>query len=168
MKRIAAAILRRNDKILICRRGPGGSCGYLWEFPGGKIEPGETGEDCAVRECREELGVEIQLQGLREETVYEYPDGPYGFAFYDGVIISGEPEKKVHLEIRWVSPEELTDFSFCPADRPMVERLSRAKRKTPLLQTLADFSGQGSAARLDLFIRQAAACRVQWPGSGAV
>ena len=59
MKRIAAAILRRNDKILICRRGPGGSCGYLWEFPGGKIEPGETGEDCAVRECREELGVEI-------------------------------------------------------------------------------------------------------------
>ena len=81
--------------------------------------------DCAVRECREELGVEIQLQGLREETAYEYPDGPYGFAFYDGVIISGEPEKKVHLEIRWVSPEELTDFSFCPADRPMVERLSR-------------------------------------------
>ena len=85
MKRIAAAILRRNDKILICRRGPGGSCGYLWEFPGGK----------------------------------------YGFAFYDGVIISGEPEKRVHLEILWVSPEELTDFSFCPADRPMVERLSR-------------------------------------------
>lgn len=125
MKRIAAAILRRNDKILICRRGSGGSCGYLWEFPGGKIEPGETGEDCAVRECREELGVEIQLQGLREETAYEYPDGPYGFAFYDGVIISGEPEKKVHLEIRWVSPEELTDFSFCPADRPMAERLSR-------------------------------------------
>ena len=76
--------------------------------------------DCAVRECREELGVEIQLQGLREETVYEYPDGLYGFAFYDGVIISGEPEKRVHLEIRWVSPEELTDFSFCPADRPMV------------------------------------------------
>ena len=61
----------------------------------------------------------------REETAYEYPDGPYGFAFYDGVIISGEPEKRVHLEIRWVSPEELTDFSFCPADRPMVERLSR-------------------------------------------
>ncbi|MFQ7063621.1 MAG: NUDIX domain-containing protein, partial [[Clostridium] leptum] len=86
---------------------------------------GETGEDCAVRECREELGVEIQLQGLREETVYEYPDGLYGFVFYDGVIISGEPEKRVHLEIRWVSPEKLTDFSFCPADRPMVERLSR-------------------------------------------
>ena len=72
-----------------------------------------------------ELGVEIQLQGLREETVYEYPDGLYGFVFYDGVIISGEPEKRVHLEIRWVSPEKLTDFSFCPADRPMVERLSR-------------------------------------------
>ena len=93
-------ILRRNDKILICRRGPGGSCGYLWEFPGGKIEPGETGEDCAVRECREELGVEIQLQGLREETVYEYPDGLYGFVFYDGVIISGEPEKRVQMCIR--------------------------------------------------------------------
>ena len=61
----------------------------------------------------------------REETVYEYPDGLYGFVFYDGVIISGEPEKRVHLEIRWVSPEKLTDFSFCPADRPMVERLSR-------------------------------------------
>lgn len=124
MKRIAAAILRRNDKILICRRGPGGSCGYLWEFPGGKIEPGETGEDCAVRECREELGVEIQLQGLREETAYEYPDGLYGFAFYDGVIISGEPEKGSSGDPLGFSGGA-DRFSFCPADRPMVERLSR-------------------------------------------
>lgn len=125
MKRIAAAVLRRKNNILICRRGPGGSCAYLWEFPGGKIEPGETGEECAIRECREELGVEIQIQGLEEEMVYQYPDGPYSFAFYNGSIVKGEPEKRVHLEIRWVSPDELTDFSFCPADRPLVERLIR-------------------------------------------
>ena len=125
MKRIAAAILRKEGRILICQRGPGGNCAYLWEFPGGKIELGETGEDCVVRECWEELGVEIRLQGLREKTVYEYPDGLYSFWFYEGAIVRGEPEKKVHLEIRWVFPEELALFSFCPADRPMVERLSQ-------------------------------------------
>ena len=84
MERIAAAILRRNDKILICRRGSGGSCGYLWEFPGGKIEPGETGEDCAVRECREELGVEIQLQGLRRRLRMNIPTGRTALRFTTG------------------------------------------------------------------------------------
>ena len=92
MKRIAAAILRRNDKILICRRGPGGSCGYLWEFPGGKIEPGETGEDCAVRECREELGVEISpdmkdvdvSQGCGRRLCMNIPTGCTALRFTTG------------------------------------------------------------------------------------
>lgn len=123
MKKIAATILKRKGRILICRRGPGGNCAGLWEFPGGKIEPGETGEDCAIRECKEELEVEIRLLGLREELVYEYPDGAYGFLFYDGTIARGEPVKRVHQEIRWVLPGELAAFSFCPADIPLVNRL---------------------------------------------
>lgn len=61
MLHVAAVILRRDEKVLICRRGPGGSCGNLWEFPGGKVEPGESPADCARRECREELGVEVEL-----------------------------------------------------------------------------------------------------------
>ena len=133
MKRIAAAVLRKDGRILICRRGPGGNCGGLWEFPGGKIEPGETGEDCAARECREELGATVRLHGLREELCYDYPDGRYCFLFYDGVIAKGEPEKRVHQEIRWALPEELPAFVFCPADIPLVKRLTgESPEKVPL------------------------------------
>ena len=73
MKRIAAAILRRNDKILICRRGPGGSCGYLWEFPGGKVEPGETPQQALVREIMEELDTEIKVGEWIDTIEFDYP-----------------------------------------------------------------------------------------------
>lgn len=119
MRKVTAAIIRRNGEILICRRAEG-SCAHLWEFPGGKTEPGETPFECLTRELREELNIEIKP--LREyfRSVY----GELSFVFIEAEIISGEPQLSVHEEMRWVSPEELTAFEWCPADRAVAELLS--------------------------------------------
>lgn len=72
MAQVAAAIIRKDNKILICQRGAGGSTAFLWEFPGGKLEPGETLEECLVRECKEELEIDIKVGKVFSETEYEY------------------------------------------------------------------------------------------------
>ena len=80
---VSAAIIRNTaGEILICQRGAGGSCAFLWEFPGGKQEAGETAADCLVRECREELGIEIDIVALLEQTSYTYPDNKIGLSFF--------------------------------------------------------------------------------------
>ena len=124
MLQVSAAIIRNAEgQILICRRGPGGNCAYLWEFPGGKQEPFESPEECLVRECQEELGVEIVVEGLYEHFSYAYPDQAIDFHFFNARIIKGKPEIRVHSEIRWVSPQDLIPEDFCPADITMVHHL---------------------------------------------
>lgn len=131
MIRVAAAILWRGGKLLICQRGPGGSCGDLWEFPGGKLEEGETAAGCAVRECREELGIEIRLSGALCEVRHQYPDREVLLSFFEGTVGDGEPEARVHQKIVWVLPAELDRFRFCPADEDLIHRL--IQRGGPLL-----------------------------------
>ena len=82
MTEVAAAILRRDGKILICQRKEGGNCSLLWEFPGGKREAGETMEQCVVRECQEELGIVIRPKGLYAQEHYTYGTEPFSFAFF--------------------------------------------------------------------------------------
>ena len=123
---VSAAIIYDSDgSILICRRGEGGNCAGLWEFPGGKREAGETMEECLVRECREELDIVIGIDSLYEEFVYDYPDRTIRFAFFEARIISGTPRTNVHSDMRWVTRRGLADFDFCTADAGLVERLSR-------------------------------------------
>ena len=87
MTRVSAAIITNSDnEILICRRGPGGSCQFLWEFPGGKIEQGESPEECLVRECLEELEIEIEVLDLFEETKYSYPEREIEFMFFSASL----------------------------------------------------------------------------------
>jgi len=123
MIRVAAAIIKKDNRILICQRGEGGNCPFLWEFPGGKLEQNETFEECAVRECREELSIEINLQGLFARTFYRYSDREISFAFFNADILEGKIKPTVHKEVKWVEPSELKDFEFCPADVEIVEKI---------------------------------------------
>lgn len=126
MVTVAAAIIR-NEKgeILICKRGPGGSCAYLWEFPGGKLEAGETLEECLVRECREELDVEVAVGDLYDKTIYHYPERKTAIYFYNAKIISGDVRRLVHEDIQWAAPARLTEFPFCPADVEMIGKMGK-------------------------------------------
>lgn len=123
MIQVAAAIIRRNNKILICRRGEGGPCAFLWEFPGGKREEQESLGQCLIRECLEELGIEIAVKDVFAETTYQYPDREIDFTFFNAELVSGEIELEVHQEYKWVEPSELANYEFCPADVAIVQRL---------------------------------------------
>lgn len=123
---VAAAILRNvQGEILICKRGPGGSCAHLWEFPGGKQEAGETLEECLARECREELGVEILVRDLYSKTIYNYPERKIALYFYNSEIISGNIQRIVHEEILWARPGSLPDYPFCPADMEIIQKMAK-------------------------------------------
>ncbi len=124
MTRVSAAIIKNSDnEILICQRGPGGSCEFLWEFPGGKIEPGESPEECLVRECREELEIDIEFLDLFEQTTHSYPEREIEFIFFTASLKKGAPVPSVHNCIKWVLPDKLQDYEFCPADVYVVNDL---------------------------------------------
>lgn len=140
MKRIevAAAIIRREGRILLCRRGEGGICANLWEFPGGKLEEGETPEACVKRECREELSVEIEVGSLYQQFDYDYPGKAIRFYFFEAGLPSGEPSLTVHREARWLWPRELTQLEACPADKGLLDKLAG---ELPFGYYLWDFDG---------------------------
>lgn len=117
---VTAAVIRQEDRVLICQRPANKNCGLLWEFPGGKIEPGETGEQCIVRECQEELGVTLGVKCKLTDVTHEYPDRTVHLHFYLCEILAGTPEKKEHNAIAWVTASELSQYEFCPADAKML------------------------------------------------
>lgn len=133
MTEVAAAILRRSGRILICQRKEGGNCSLLWEFPGGKREAGESMEQCAVRECQEELGLTVAIRELLEEKSYTYGSKPFSFAFYRADIVGGTLEMRVHRAVEWVRPADLLRYPFCPADAELVRRLAG---EAPLLESV--------------------------------
>jgi len=125
MLRVAAAILKNEaGHLLICRRPAHKACGLLWEFPGGKLEAGETAADALVRECREELGVEIGGLAHLDDVVYrdEYGIMIY-LSFFFAEIRMGTPACLEHCEIRWIEPAALDEYSFCPADKAILDQL---------------------------------------------
>lgn len=120
MIEVTAAIIKHDNRILICQRPEGKSCGLLWEFPGGKIEPGETGEQCIVREIQEELGVTLHVLRKYTEVLCEYPDRVVHLHFYVTDIESGELTLKEHNAYAWITQEEVSNYQFCPADKKML------------------------------------------------
>ena len=120
----AAIIYDEQGRMLICRRMDAGDCAGLWELPGGKREHGESMAQCLVRECREELGVVLDIGTLYEEFVYSYPAKTIHFCFYKASIASGQVSINVHSEVKWVLPSQLAAYHFCPADEKLVERLA--------------------------------------------
>ena len=118
---VTAAVIRQNGKVLICQRPRSKSCGLLWEFPGGKIEMGETGEQCIVRECQEELGITLNVERKLTDIIYDAPDYTIHLHLYLCNMIAGTLEKKEHNAIAWITPDEIAQYEFCPADKKMLQ-----------------------------------------------
>lgn len=125
MTEVAAAVIRSGDgRILICQRPANKGNALLWEFPGGKQEPGETLQDCVIRECREELDVDIAVGPVLAETTHTYPDITVHLTFFEARLAGGRVTRKEHADLRWVTAPEMMDFPFCPADTPLLATLA--------------------------------------------
>lgn len=120
---VVAAIIRKNSRILICQRDAGGSTSLLWEFPGGKVEPHETLKECLIRECKEELAVDIEVGKVFAETEFSDANKKMAFTFFNARIKGGQLKANVHRDIRWVAARALKDYDFCPADVSVVDEL---------------------------------------------
>lgn len=123
MIKVVAAVIEKDGKFLICKRGPGGNCAGLWEFPGGKIEPGETPFEAIKREISEELCAEIEPEEIFCEYPFSYPDKEIYFYFIKAKLLSEKIEPTFHSETKWILPSETESFEFCPADVPVVKKL---------------------------------------------
>lgn len=120
---VVAAIIEKDGKILICRRAENKTRALKWEFPGGKIEPGETPEQAVLRECREELDVGLCVKGEFMRVLHSYPDIEIQLTVFRTAIIGSDPRCIEHKEIRFVYPSELADFELCPADITVAEKI---------------------------------------------
>jgi mutator protein MutT len=120
---VSAALVFHNGKLLIAQRHRDSHLGGLWEFPGGKREPGETDEECLAREIREELGVEIAVGKLFEDLTHHYPEKSVHLKFFVCRLISGEPQALGCAAFKWADRAELDNFPFPPADARLLEKL---------------------------------------------
>lgn len=127
MTHVAAAIIKNKEgKILICQRSEKSSlCPLMWEFPGGKVELNESLQECLIRECKEELEINISIKDLFIETTHIYSDREFKFTFFTSEIVNGNIKNNVHKTTKWVSPSELNKYTFCPADVPVVDKLKK-------------------------------------------
>ena len=122
---VAAGLIVREGHYLIARRKAGTHLGGLWEFPGGKREPGESLEDCLHRELREELGIAVTSPVRFRVIRHEYPEKTVELHFFRCTVSRGEASALDCEEVRWVTPGELSDYEFPPADRPLLEALQQ-------------------------------------------
>lgn len=123
MTEVVAALIWDGDKFMICQRPAHKARGLLWEFVGGKVEPGETKEQALIRECREELAVTVAVGDMFMDVVHEYPDLTVHLTLFNAVIMQGEPQKLEHNDIRWIRVDEIPNYDFCPADTVILEKL---------------------------------------------
>jgi 8-oxo-dGTP diphosphatase len=129
---VAAGLVYREGRYLIARRNPGVHLAGFWEFPGGKCEFGETLEECLGRELFEELGIRIEVPIPFQVVRHEYAEKIVELHFFHCRIKTGQATAIDCAEIRWVWPQELGDFEFPPADRPIIEALRRQSIEQPL------------------------------------
>lgn len=123
MLEVVAALIRDGERFLACQRPAHKARGLLWEFVGGKVEPGETGAEALIRECREELGVTLSVGENAMDVLHEYPDLTVHLTLFNAVISEGEPQKLEHNDIRWITLQEAEKYPFCPADQVFLDHL---------------------------------------------
>ena len=125
MTEVVAALIWDGDRFMICQRPAHKARGLLWEFVGGKVEPGETREEALIRECQEELAVTVSVGEVFMEVIHEYPDITVHLTLFHAAIAAGEPQKLEHQDIRWILPSQMGQFDFCPADKEILEKIEK-------------------------------------------
>ena len=120
MLEVVAALIVRGNEFLACQRPAHKARGLMWEFLGGKVENGETREEAIIRECREEIGVVIAVQGVVAEVTHEYAELSVHLTLLRASIAQGEPQRLEHADIRWMTAEEAAGYPFCEADRELL------------------------------------------------
>lgn len=123
MTEVVAALIWQGNKFMICQRPAHKARGLLWEFVGGKVEPGETKEQALIRECQEELAVILAVGNVFMDVVHEYPDLTVHLTLFNATIAGGEPKKLEHNDIQWITPNEIPNYEFCPADEEILKRI---------------------------------------------
>lgn len=124
MTEVVAALIWDKNRFMICQRPEHKARGLLWEFVGGKVEPGETKQQALVRECREELGIRLSVGEVFMEVVHRYPDITVHLTLFCATIAEGIPQKLEHNDIRWITPAQIPEYDFCPADEEILRRIT--------------------------------------------
>ena len=125
MTEVVAALIWQGGKFMICQRPAHKARGLLWEFVGGKVEPGETKEQALIRECREELAVTVSVGEIFMDVTHEYPDLTVHLTLFHASIAEGEPQMLEHNDIKWITPREIPQYAFCPADVEILEEITQ-------------------------------------------
>ena len=120
---VVAALIWDNNKFMICQRSAHKARALLWEFVGGKVESGETKEQALIRECREELDILLSVGDVFMDVIHEYPDITVHLTLFNATIAEGKPQKLEHNDIQWITPSEISNYEFCPADEEILPQL---------------------------------------------
>ena len=126
MTEVVAALIWEGNQFMICQRPAHKARGLLWEFAGGKVEPGETKEAALIRECREELGITVSVGEIFMEVTHTYPDLTVHLTLFHTSIAEGVPQKLEHSDIRYITVDEIPQYEFCPADQVILAALRRS------------------------------------------
>ena len=124
MTEVVAALIWQGEKFMICQRPAHKARGLLWEFVGGKVEAGETKAEALIRECREELDVLLTVGDVFMEVTHEYPDLLVQLTLFHATISAGEPKMLEHNDIKWITPCEIPNYEFCPADKEILAKIT--------------------------------------------
>ena len=125
MTEVVAALIWRDGRFMICQRPAHKARGLLWEFVGGKVEPGESPTAALARECREELDSTVTARDVFMDVVHEYPDITVHLTVFNAEMLEDEPKMLEHNDIKWITPDEIGNYDFCPADRDILEKIKR-------------------------------------------
>lgn len=119
---VVAALIWDKDRFLICQRPKNKARALLWEFVGGKVEKGESKEDALIRECREELAINIAVDSIFTEVTHDYPDITIHLTLFNSRIVGGQLTLLEHNAMAWITPSEIENYDFCPADKVILEK----------------------------------------------
>ena len=125
---VVAALIWCGNKFMICQRPANKARALLWEFVGGKVEPSESKEQALARECKEELNIMLSVGDVFMDVMHEYPDVTVHLTLFNATISDGEPQKLEHNDIKWITPSEISNYNFCPADEEILARIREVYR----------------------------------------